>query len=222
MTAGPANDQPFPSVIPVFPLAGVVLMTGNSLPLNIFEPRYLAMVRDAMAGARVIGMVQPKSGMDTARPGATPPIYDVGGAGRIVDCKETEDGRFLIRLEGVGRFRIEHELAVTTPYRQVQAVWQPFGLDPTEGEERPAVIDHEGIIKALHHYLDHKGLSADYDAIAGTPDKLLVNTLSMIVPFSPPEKQALLEAPDLPARAKLLVALLDIASHEDTPPTQIS
>lgn len=199
-----------PSVIPVFPLSGVILLPGTSLPLHIFEPRYLKMIRDAIAGNRLIGMVQPRIDTEVSGP---PPLYRIGGVGSIgEDVKETEDGRFLIRLKGLSRFEVAEELSVTTPYRQVRASWTPFQEDPWGGEQRGAE-DRDALMAALKAYLAIKGLDADFGAIGEAPDSVLVNTLSMIVPFSPAEKQALLEAQDVPQRCDLLKNLLTMAAR---------
>ncbi|WP_262692521.1 LON peptidase substrate-binding domain-containing protein [Kordiimonas aestuarii] len=200
--------EELPSVIPVFPLSGVILLPGASLPLNIFEPRYLKMVRDAEASHKLIGMVQPK---DKDEGGKKPALYGVGGMGMISELKETGDGRFLIRLKGISRFRIEEELSTATPYRQVRANWAPFAADPWGGETTTAV-ERDDLFTSLKAYLDIKGLEADFSAIAEAPDDVLVNTLSMIVPFAHAEKQALLEAETVYMRSALLRNLLTMAA----------
>ena len=192
-----------PSVIPVFPLTGAILLPGNTLPLNIFEPRYLAMVRDALTGTKLIGMIQPREQTG----GTTPCLYDIGGVGRIEECSETPDGRFLIALKGISRFRIIEELSATTPYRQVNADWSAFTEDQIEPPARDGVA-RERLLTDLKAYLDRKGLEADFDAIAQSPDAVLVNTLSMILPVASAEKQALLEAGSLADRGEMLSALL--------------
>ncbi|WP_318772112.1 LON peptidase substrate-binding domain-containing protein [Thermaurantiacus sp.] len=187
----------------VFPLTGAVLFPRAVLPLNVFEPRYLAMTRDALAGDRLIGIVQPRGGED----GRPPPLFAVGGLGRITRFAETEDGRFLIALTGLLRFEIEAELAVDTPYRQVRVRYDRFASDldpapPLPREERTAIEE------ALRGYLKANDLSADWEAVGREEDEALVHTLAAVCPFDPLERQALVEAPDLAARARLLTELL--------------
>ncbi|MBC7506023.1 MAG: LON peptidase substrate-binding domain-containing protein [Sandarakinorhabdus sp.] len=197
-----------PSAVPVFPLSGALLLPRGTLPLNIFEPRYLAMVRDAMAATgaanRVIGIIQPR--MD----GDPPPLYDVGCIGRIVDFRETDDGRILIALTGVMRFRVTAELARTTLYRQVMTDYHDFQDDRDEPDPLTAMARH-GLEDVLRSYLDTQGLSADWEAVKSADDEALVTTLASVCPFDPAEKQALLEAEDLPERAATLTALMTFA-----------
>lgn len=194
-----------PTKIPLFPLAGAVLLPRATLPLNIFEPRYLAMVKDAMAGGRMVGMIQPK---DDAK---TPSLYPVGAVGRITQFAETEDGRFLIALSGVSRFRIAQELAVDTPYRQAEVVYDGFDGDVAEASSL-AAAERADVEHRLRAYLDTQGLSADWDAVSSADDESLINTIASVCPFDPAEKQALLEAPDVPARAATLAALMAFAA----------
>lgn len=212
MTEKSKTLDALPSVIPVFPLPGVILLPGASLPLNVFEPRYLKMVRDTATGHNLIGMIQPREkAREKEGSSKAPPLFTVGGVGSISEFHETEDGRILIRLKGLSRFRIEEELAVTTPYRQVRADWKAFQQDPWGGSNETSV-ERDALMASLKTYLDIKGLDADFSAIAGAPDDVLVNTLSMIVPFSPAEKQALLEAPEVWERSELLKKLLIMAA----------
>lgn len=208
MTDKEQNFPELPSVIPVFPLSGVMLLPGASLPLNIFEPRYLKMVRDAEAGQKLIGMIQPRHKDDDSK---KPELFDVGCVGMISELKETGDGRFLIRLKGISRFEVEEELSVTTPYRQVRANWAPFADDPWGGG-KTSNVERDELFSSLKAFLDLKGLEADFSAIAEAPDDVLVNTLSMIVPFSAAEKQALLEAETVYMRSALLRNLLTMAA----------
>jgi Lon protease-like protein len=195
-----------PPVVAVFPLTGAVLLPRAVLPLNIFEPRYLAMVRDALAGAQVIGMIQPRRASDARRP----ELFDVGCAGRITESRETGDGRMLIELTGLVRFRVDRELDVTTPYRQIVADYDAFQNDLAQPRAvSPAA--RAALEETLRTYLDANGLSADWDAVTGADDDSLVTTLSAVCPFDPVEKQALLEAPDLPGRAATLTALMTFA-----------
>jgi Lon protease-like protein len=198
-----------PNVIPVFPLAGALLLPRGQLPLNIFEPRYLAMIDDALrSGHRLVGMIQP----DPSLPGGTehtPPLYQVGCVGRLTQIAETGDGRYLIQLTGIARFRIEEELVADTPYRQCQVTFKPFADDfaARKGEEN---VDRESLLKALRQFLDANDLKADWEGIEHAPNEALVNALAMMSPYGPAEKQALLEAPDLKTRAELLVAVTEI------------
>ena len=202
------SAETLPGTIPVFPLAGALVLPRGELPLNIFEPRYLAMVRDAMAGHRLIGMIQPK---DEAEP---PSLYEVGGLGRITQFSETGDGRFLISLTGLTRFRIAEELVVDTPYRQVRADYAPFAGDWREPDPlaAPVRVDLETSLRA---YLDAQGLSADWEAVAGADDESLITTLTSVCPFDIAEKQALLEAASLRDRAGVLSALMTFAAPVD-------
>ncbi len=201
------DDGMLPAVIPVFPLDGAVLLPRAVLPLNIFEPRYLAMVRDAMAGPRLIGMIQSRG---PAGDGGRPALFGVGCAGRITDYTETDDGRMIIALTGVVRFSVTRELDVTTPYRQVLPDFEAFADD--SGEPLPlAHAARAALEKELRGYLDTQGLSADWGAVAQADDESLVTTLAAVCPFDAVEKQALLEARDLPARAATLTALMTFA-----------
>jgi len=205
--------EELPAELPVFPLSGVLLLPRGRLPLNIFEPRYLAMTRDALAPPRLIGMIQPTDDAEERNPEAKPPLYAIGCAGRITSFSETEDGRFLMTLVGVARFEVESELAVRSGYRRVKPKWERFKGDLIPDE---SAIDRQGLFKSLKPYFDARGLKADWDQVDKTPDERLIAMLSMICPFDPPEKQALLEAKDLAARAEVLKGLLDMALA--TPP----
>ncbi len=194
------RDQP--TLIPVFPLEGAILLPRGQLPLNIFEPRYLRMVDDALAGARVIGMVQPREGGD-----ATPPLYDVGCAGRITSFAETADGRYLITLTGSLRFRIVRERSEQTPYRLAEIDYAGFIAD-ADPDASEGAVDRERLFDAMRDYLSTESLSADWEAAVEAPTEALVNSLAMGCPFAPNEKQALLEAPRLADRAACLIALM--------------
>jgi Lon protease-like protein len=200
-----------PATIPVFPLPGALLLPRGRLPLNIFEPRYLQMIEDAIRGHRIIGIIQP----DGSKGGSpeTPALYEVGGAGRLVSFEETGDGRYLISLSGVARFRIREELRVATPYRQCAVDYTPFLHDftPNLGEEE---VDRESLLGALRAYLDANRIEADWEGIRDAPIEPLVNGLCMMSPYGAREKQALLEAPDLKSRAELLVAVTEFALAE--------
>ena len=194
-----------PGRFPVFPLRGAMLLPGGNLPLNIFEPRYLQMVRDAMQTDRVIGMIQPKG---EAADGVAPTLYRTGCAGRITNFSETNDGRFLITLTGVCRFDVASELEVSTPYRQVVADFARWRQD-LQPVQPPGELKGK-LSKVLRVYFDRHGIEADWNAIEQAPLAGLVTSLCMICPFEPEEKQALLEAGDSGRQARLLIALMEM------------
>jgi Lon protease-like protein len=200
---GPAA---LPAILPIFPLTGVLLLPRGRLPLNIFEPRYLAMTRDALGAERLIGMVQPN---DPATSDANPPVYPIGCAGRITSFAETDDGRFLITLTGVSRFRVREELPLLEGYRRVVPEWADFARDLEADEDTG--FDRDRLIRGLKGFFQHHQISADWDAIASTPVDRLVTSIAMMCPFDPSEKQALLEASDLDDRARLLTAIVEMA-----------
>ncbi len=193
-----------PQVIPVFPLPGAILMPRGQLPLNVFEPRYLNMVDDAMAGDRIIGMIQPAGG-----PRNLPPLCPIGCAGRITSFAETSDGRYLITLTGISRFRMIAELPSRTPYRQVRAAFAEFEADLAGPDEDPD-LDRPALLAALRAYLERRALEVDWETAEAAPEEALINSLAMALPFEPSEKQALLEAVSLTERAQALTALLHI------------
>jgi uncharacterized protein len=203
------GPEDLPNVIAVFPLPGALLLPRGQMPLNIFEPRYLAMIDDAFrSGIRVIGMIQP----DPAHPGRDenkPQLFHIGCVGRISQLAESGDGRYLIQLTGVARFRIEEELALGTPYRQCRVTYQPFIDDFTarKGEDE---VDRKAVLRTLADFLKANNLKADWGGIENAPNEALVNALAMMSPYGPAEKQALLEAPDLKTRAEILVAVTEI------------
>jgi len=205
-----------PDTLPIFPLTGVLLLPRGRLPLNIFEPRYLAMTRDALGGERLIGMVQPSDPQDDNRGGGgpNPPVYPVGCAGRVTQFSETDDGRYLLTLTGVSRFRIREELPLLDGYRRVVPDWQPFAHD----RERPGKpeFDRERLIRGLRSYFVQRQIQADFEAIEKAPGEYLVTSLAMACPFAPSEKQALLEAVDPDERARLLTTLVEMAATEQT------
>src|SRR5215813_10788197 len=195
------------AVIPVFPLAGALLLPRGQMPLNIFEPRYLAMVDDALRSHRLIGMIQP----DTARPGPEerPNLYRVGCVGRITQLAESGDGRYLIQLTGIVRFRVGEELPVSTPYRQCHVTYSDF-LDDFTARKGEEAVDRTSLLRALKDFLEANRLKADWEGIENAPNEALVNALAMMSPYGAAEKQALLEAPDLKTRAEMLVAVTEI------------
>ncbi len=217
----PSFEQ-LPETLPIFPLSGALLLPGGKLPLNIFEPRYLAMVFDALAGSRLIGMVQPMQpggfagdGLPTAN--GRPQVHKIGCAGRIVSFTETEDGRLLLALSGVCRFDIARELdAAQGGYRRVSALFSPYRRDLDHADE-PIELDRERLMAALAAFFRGRKLSTDWEAVKQAADHNLVTSLSMVLPFGPAEKQALLEAADSTARAKLLVAFLEMGAFGQPP-----
>jgi uncharacterized protein len=202
------------SVIPVFPLPGALLLPRGQLPLNIFEPRYLAMVDDSLQdGHRLIGMIQP----DPAHPGPEdkPALFKVGCVGRITQIAESGDGRYLLQLTGIARFRVEEELNVTTAYRQCRVTTVPFADDFTarKGEEQ---VDRKSLLEALSAFLKANNLKTDWEGIENAPNEALVNALAMMSPYGVAEKQALLEAQDLKSRAEILIAVTQMELAKKT------
>jgi Lon protease-like protein len=185
--------------VPVFPLAGALLFPRTQLPMHIFEPRYRAMVRDALAGDKLIAMVQPR---DEKEP---PALFDIGCLGRIVGSEELKDGRFNIVLEGLNRIRIAREAKVDTPYRQVDADSRSFKL---EEEEPLAAIQRAELERESRRYADALGYAVDWQAVARLDDQMLVNGIAQIIPINTGAKQALLEAQGLAERADLLVQFM--------------
>ncbi|AOG07940.1 MAG: LON peptidase substrate-binding domain-containing protein [Bosea sp. (in: a-proteobacteria)] len=196
-----------PAVVPVFPLGGALLLPRGQMPLNIFEPRYIAMIDDAIRTHRVIGIVQPEP--ESGRQAATPGLLQVGCLGRITQFAETGDDRYILTLTGIARFRIAEELSVTTPYRQCRVGYDAYLIDFTAraGEE---AVDRNALLKALRAFAKASELKIDWKGVNEAPNEALVNALSMMCPFGPREKQALLEAPTLKERAEVLVAITEI------------
>ncbi|MEO0410988.1 MAG: LON peptidase substrate-binding domain-containing protein [Pseudomonadota bacterium] len=214
MTPQASNNNPpdaLERAIPVFPLTGAILMPNSQLPLNIFEPRYLAMVDAAMAKNGLVGMVQPR---DQAQ---KPKCYDVGCVGKISEYAALDDGRYLIALAGLCRFKVIEELPVTTPFRQMVVDYD--GFKETDMEDRPDgfLADRGELADALDQYLTNRQLACDWDAVKAADDETLVNGICMIAPFEPAEKQALLEAQTLESRAVLLKSLLDFDAMAQDP-----
>ncbi len=197
-----------PDTLPIFPLAGVLLLPRARLPLNIFEPRYLAMTRDAMVGARMIGMVQPVDPDDDG--GLAPRVYETGGVGRITDFEETDDGRYLITLTGLCRFAIVDELPLAdTDYRRVHADYGEYAGDLVAPGDSD--VDRPRLLNAVEAYFRIKGFTADWDTVEKASNESLVTSLAMICPFAANEKQALLEAGDTEERARVIMALMEMA-----------
>ncbi len=206
-----------PEIIPVFPLDGALLLPRGQLPLNIFEPRYLAMIDDVMKADRIVGMVQISA--EASAKASPPSLYTMGCAGRITSLEESGDGRYLVTLTGVSRYRIEEELQAITPYRQCRVDFRSFARDFDEEMERDE-IDRDGVVRALRRFAEVHRLSVDWEGIDAAPSDLLVNALAMMSPFGPKEKQALLEAPDLKTRADVLIAIAEMdLAREGAPST---
>src|SRR5579862_476458 len=209
MNAVYKGPDALPDVIPVFPLPGALLLPRGQMPLNIFEPRYLAMIDDALrSGHDALPIFQP----DPAHPGSDeqkPHLFRVGCVGRLTQFSESGDGRYLIQLTGVARFRVESELSVSTPYRQCKVTYQPFADDFTarKGEDE---VDRKSLLRALSSFLKANNLKADWEGIENAPNEALVNALAMMSPYDAAEKQAMLEAPDLKTRAEILIAVTEI------------
>jgi len=205
----PGLSTTIPTRFPVFPLSGAILLPGGNLPLNIFEPRYLQMTRDAMQADRVIGMIQPCC--DAA--GDRTEIYRIGCLGRIASFAETEDGRYLISLMGLCRYDVLEELTVATPYRQIVA-----SFDRWQGDLQQQMLPdglRPSLCEALRDYFEVKDISADWSQIESAPLAGLITSLAMICPFEPCEKQALLEAVDAEERGRALIALLQMGALGD-------
>jgi Lon protease-like protein len=195
----------------VFPLRRAILLPRATLPLNVFEPRYLAMLDDVMAGARVLAIVQPTGGTEEEESpaGRAVDLRRVGCVGRVTSYQETGDGRLIIALTGIARCALLTEVDGDRPYRVWQARSEPFTGDFTAGRGEDEV-DRQGLLKALKTYLEARNLKADWSAISQSSTETLVNSLAIASPYGPEEKQALLEAPTLKARAEALVALAEM------------
>ncbi len=205
-----------PHRIPVFPLRGAILLPRTQLPLNVFEPRYLAMIDAVMSGARIVGIIQPaETGPDSPESpaGTAVPLKSIGCAGRVTAYQEQEDGRLLISVTGLCRFETKAEATSDTPFREFEVDYERFRTDFRAGAGESAV-DRDGLLAVLKSFLDANRLEADWSAIVNAPTELLINSLSIISPFSAEEKQALLEAPDLKSRSDVLstLARMELAS----------
>ena len=220
MTRGPFDPgfKDLPRVIPVFPLTGILLLPGGKLPLNIFEPRYLAMVRDALADEqRMIGMVQPRlpdpddnrGPADMAALMEQPEIYATGCAGRITAFSESDDGRYMLTLSGICRFDIAEEMTLRDGYRRILADYRRFRGDLSAQPD--ADIDRDRLLAVVRQYFQQQDIKASWETVEATPNDRLVTSLAMTCPFSPNERQALLEASDLTARADMVITLLEMA-----------
>ena len=214
MPRGYHNIDDLPKTLGVFPLTGVLLLPRGQLPLNVFEPRYLALVDAAMSGNRLVGMIQPQEHEDRM---LKPSLTTTGCAGRITNYRETEDNRYLITLTGICRFKVTSELAATTPFRQVQSNFAPFAGDLVNADD--SHFPREKVLAALKDYLSKRDLKADWRSVMSAPAETLVNALAMLCPFEPAEKQAILEAPDWDHRVSTLVALLEMSGSASGSPS---
>ena len=197
-----------PEVIPVFPLPGALLLPRGQMPLNIFEQRYLSMVDDAFRdGHRLIGMIQPDV---THSPDEDRPVlFQIGCVGRITQLAETGDGRYILELTGVSRFKVVEEMTVLTAYRQCKVNYSPF-IDDFTARKGEGAVDREALLAVLSDFLKANNLKVDWEGIESAPNEALVNALAMMSPYGPAEKQAMLEAPDLKTRAEILIAITQI------------
>jgi hypothetical protein len=212
-----------PEVIAVFPLPGALLLPRGQMPLNIFEPRYLAMIDDAFRdGHRLIGMIQPDIA-HSPKKDDKPKLFRVGCAGRITQLAEAGDGRYILELTGISRFKVIEELTVLTPYRQCKVDFFSFADDFTARKGEDAV-NREALLTVLTDFLKANNLKVDWEGVESAPNEALVNALAMMSPYGPAEKQAMLEAPDLKTRAEILVAVteMDLAKKRTSgdPPLQ--
>ena len=208
-----AGIAELPTTAPVFPLPGVLLLPRGELPLNIFEPRYLTMIDDALRSDRLIGMIQPA--LAEPQRGPRPKLEEIGCLGRITQIAETGDGRYVLNLTGVARFRVVEELVTVSPYRRCQIDVTPFAHDlaPDAGAN---AVDRGLVIQAFHEFARVRELQVDWTGVEAAPTEALVNMLSMMSPFDPADKQALLAAIDLEARARALIAIADPSSTPKT------
>ncbi len=195
-----------PDILPVFPLPGALLLPRARLPLHLFEPRYLQMLDDTLkTDHRLIGMVQPFEGPDKESQ-----LHSIGCAGRLTAFSETEDGRYMITLSGMSRFRIKEEVEGFTPYRRCEVSWDGFGRDLGPAE-KDGDFDRDAFMALLERFFTDQGLKTDWESLSEAEDELLINSLSMLCPFEPEDKQALLEAPSLGTRRETLVTLIEFA-----------
>jgi Lon protease-like protein len=216
---GPAD---LPQTIPVFPLPGALLLPRGQMPLNIFEPRYLAMVDDALRdGHRLIGMIQPDVAHSQSE--EKPTLFRVGCVGRITQLAESGDGRYILELTGIARFRVIEEMTVLTQYRQCRVDYFPF-IDDFKARKGEEAVNREALLAVLTDFLKANNLKVDWEGVEAAPNEALVNALAMMSPYGPAEKQAMLEAPDLKTRAEILIAItqMDLAKKRTSgdPPLQ--
>jgi Lon protease-like protein len=212
--SGDAATHALPEELPLFPLNGVLLLPRGTLPLNVFEPRYLAMVDAALSGDRMIGIVQPAADgvAGLSAPDGTN-LYRTGCAGRIRIFEETDDGRYMIELRGLCRFDIAEELELRDGYRRIRPDYDRFAADLAPAPATP--IERDRLLNSLKGYFDLQSISADWDALVKTPDERLITTLAMVCPFDPAEKQVLLESPTIAQQCKLLIGFIESTLRAD-------
>jgi uncharacterized protein len=203
---GPAD---LPQRLPVFPLRGAILLPRATLPLNVFEPRYLQMLEDVMSTARVLCIVQPDAGEDESPAGKAVALRRVGCVGRVTSYQELDDGRMFITLTGVARCVLASEVDIAKPYRICTVGYDDY-LGDFEAGAGEADVDRQALLRALKTYLEARNMRADWGEVAKQSNETLVNSLSIVAPYGAQEKQALLEARDLKARAEMLVALAEM------------
>ncbi|MEL0293823.1 MAG: LON peptidase substrate-binding domain-containing protein [Alphaproteobacteria bacterium] len=195
-----------PASLPLFPLPNALLLPGSQLPLNIFEPRYLAMIEDALQTPhRMIGMVQPLNEEGT--------LFDVGCAGRITYFQESGDGRYMIALSGICRFHLQAEQLTDRGYRQASIDWSRFAGDLKQADD--SIDDRKKLLSVMKRYFEVMGYEADWDQIEQSGNEQILNTLAAVCPFDVAEKQALLEAQGLSKRADILIAIMEMALHNE-------
>lgn len=209
--------EDLPTTLNVFPLSGVLLLPRGQLPLNVFEPRYLALIDAALSGDRLVGMIQPTQNEEQV---LKPALAAVGCVGRITGFRESEDGRYLVTLSGICRFRAIEELATDLPYRRLVPDFVPYLDDLAEPDD--AAFPRERLLTALKDYLSRRDLKADWKSVMSAPPETLVNALAMLCPFEPAEKQALLEAPSWDERVDTLIALLEMANAGPQGPVSLN
>jgi Lon protease-like protein len=211
-----------PEIVPIFPLPGALLLPRGQMPLNVFEPRYLAMIDDTFRdGHRLIGMIQPD--VTHSHDEHRPELFRVGCVGRITQLAESGDGRYILELTGVSRFQVVEEIKVSTQYRQCRVDYFPF-IDDFTARKGEDAVDRDSLLAVLTDFLKANNLKADWAGIKAAPNEALVNALAMMSPYGPAEKQAMLEALDLKTRAEILIAVtqMDLAKKRTSgdPPLQ--
>lgn len=210
------NIADLPDTIPVFPLPGALLLPRARLPLHIFEPRYLQMLEDCMkTPTRLIGMIHPRELPSGQLHSGDKRLHAIGCAGRLTGFSETEDGRYMISLTGISRFRVREEVSGFTPYRRAVVDWSPFARDLGAAEKDPG-FERESFMDLLVRFFEAMELSTDWSSLKEAEPELLINSLSMLCPFSPEDKQALLEAPSLTTRRETMVTLIEFALRGGT------
>lgn len=215
MPAAFPRSVDLPDVLPLFPLPGVLLLPRARLPLHLFEPRYLAMLEDCLrTDHRLIGMIQPRATPEAHEAGPLGGLQSIGCAGRVTGFSETEDGRYLISLTGISRFRLDGLVEGFQPYLRGRVNWAGFEQDRGTAETDPG-FGREAFLQQLARYFSRHNLSTDWDALGQADDELLINSMAMLAPFGVEEKQALLEAPRLASRRETLMALIEFALHSD-------